>query len=272
MHKYLRLVYYKLRELFQWIINYYSDGHRLVVLQANPRAEVETIWRMLTTPQKTVSTLRIGGNEDGGYCIPNSLSEIECFFSPGYGGIKTFEDELALKNIPSYICDGSYQSIDALLGMQYFVQKNIAAYDGRNCVSLQTLIEESKFSRSHNLGLQMDIEGDEYEILDSLETTILQKFQMLLIEFHDLELLVVSKRHCEKVTRVMKKLLETHDLVHVKANNAGGTISFKGSNLPNVIELSFLRKGERTLSEGEVHSHCNFLNDILKPKLDLPEL
>ena len=41
--------------------------------------------------------IRIGGNGDGGYLLPDDLSHISACFSPGVDVTSTFEEELAEK-------------------------------------------------------------------------------------------------------------------------------------------------------------------------------
>ena len=38
--------------------------------------------------------IRIGGNSDGAYLVPDDLQGISCCFSPGVSDRKSFEDEL----------------------------------------------------------------------------------------------------------------------------------------------------------------------------------
>lgn len=272
MKRTIRSAYYVSRSYFRDKFNSFSDIHRLVILQATNWLELRKIWKLLLTPQRTVPTLRIGGEGDGGYCTPNALSGIDCFFSPGYGGMKEFEDDLAKHGIPSYICDGGFESINVIEGKQHFISKNLSPRDGEKTIALDTWIAQSDFSKSNNLGLQMDIEGSEYDILGSLDSTTLQRFKILLIEFHDLEILAVSSSHIERVSRVMNKILDTHFLVHVKSNNAGGFLSIKGFRLPNVIELSFVRKNVEVSSAGEVHIDCPYLNDETKSEILIPKI
>ena len=81
----------------------------------------------------------------------------------------------------------------------------------------------------------MDIEGGEYPWFLSNETT-LKCFKQIVIEFHninnDIGYGLNDKLKC------LKKLTDTHILIHAHGNNCCPTI--KG--IPNVIELTFLNK------------------------------
>ena len=52
--------------------------------------------------------IRIGGNSDGAYLVPDDLEGVQACFSPGVCNFKKFEDELATRfGIKSYMCDFS---------------------------------------------------------------------------------------------------------------------------------------------------------------------
>ena len=44
-----------------------------------------------------IENIRIGGENDGGYIVPNDLKDIKYCFSPGVGTISKFEKELTQK-------------------------------------------------------------------------------------------------------------------------------------------------------------------------------
>ena len=76
--------------------------------------------------------------------------------------------------------------------------------------------------------LKIDIEGDEYEILNDIKKSS-EKIIFLVIEFHDLH----------KNIHKIKKFLKGLDLkiIHIHANNYGGIDDYGN---PKVIELSLL--------------------------------
>lgn len=50
--------------------------------------------------------VRIGGDSDGAYLIPDDLDGITNCFSPGVNNYKSFEDELSLRyGITCHMCD-----------------------------------------------------------------------------------------------------------------------------------------------------------------------
>jgi hypothetical protein len=101
----------------------------------------------------------------------------------------------------------------------------------RNANSLQDMI------------LQMDIEGAEYEVFLNTSSEILQRFRIIVVEFHDLEHLL-SKLGYAMISQTFKKLLQDFEIVHIHPNNImkAKRVKYKGYEIPDVLEITFLRK------------------------------
>ena len=80
--------------------------------------------------------------------------------------------------------------------------------------------------------LKVDIEGDEYEILDDIKKNS-KKIIFLVIEFHSLH------KNIEKIKKFLNKL--DLKIIHIHANNYGGIDKYGN---PKVIELSLLNTKE----------------------------
>ena len=83
-------------------------------------------------------------------------------------------------------------------------------------------------AKLHKIILKVDIEGDEYKILNDIKKNT-KKIVCLVIEFHDIH----------KNIKKIKKFLANNDLkiIHLHANNYGGINKNKD---PKVIELSLI--------------------------------
>lgn len=268
----LRRAYYAGRAFVTKKFNLHTEIHRMVILESNSWSDIKGVLKSFYSVTRYVPTIRIGGISDGGYCVPNSLEDVEAFFSPGYGNLKLFEDELANRNITSYICDGSFTGVKDLKKNQFFTPKNLASFEDEESITLNTWVTSSEEIASRNLGLQMDIEGAEYEVLKSISSEFLKCFKIMLIEFHDLDSIIVSKNELVEKKNVIEKILLTHDLVHTKSNNAAGVVNFNGYQLPRVIELSFLRKESVIGKGGSIHEECPYLNNEQGILIPLPKL
>ena len=80
-------------------------------IQKSNAIDVEEALKLTVPIGCSKDLIRVGGNNDGAYLLPDDLNKIEACFSPGTSNIKTFEDELAEKyQIKSFMTDGSVKS------------------------------------------------------------------------------------------------------------------------------------------------------------------
>jgi FkbM family methyltransferase len=193
----------------------------------------------------THELIRIGGDADGSYLVPNDLQAIEACFSPGVSNIIMFEQELAEHySIPSYLCDASVEQDQLDLNDSYhqFNQLWLGGYDGENTQSLDSWVARSEHSESSNLILQMDIEGAEFSSLMAASDSTLSRFRIAVIEFHWLWRIQSSRFLNTRFLPTLQKLSRHFDCVHAHANNCCGTTEIANIEVPNVLELTFYRK------------------------------
>jgi hypothetical protein len=92
-----------------------------------------------------------------------------------------------------------------------------------------------------NLVLKMDIEGEEWDVLDALEAGVLDRFRQIVCEFHDFRR-VVKAEWRNRALRIFNKLNSSHAVVHIHGNNFRPMISIVDILIPDVIELTFVRR------------------------------
>lgn len=200
-------------------------------------------------PQKCpFKLLRIGGKKDGGYLIPNDLAGVEACFSPGVSNFKNFEDHLAIQyQIKSHMCDYSSDvhkfNTKIIEGLQTFEKKWLDIEENENNISLKNWVNKYSYKSKRDLILQMDIEGAEYRNLLDSDSKLLERFRIIVLELHNVQD-IFDKKQSKDVKSLLKKLNKTHICVHAHPNNCEEfqILSFEGMNVPNVLELSFLRK------------------------------
>ncbi len=189
--------------------------------------------------------IRIGGDRDGAYLVPDDLESIEACFSPGTSYKKEFEDHLADQyRIKSFLSDGSVDEskLDLLDNYQVFQKKWINDFDDENTMTLSRWINNSNHKNSQNLLLQMDIEGSEYNCLLNTSDSCLKQFRIMVIEFHDLYRLKNQRFLNQIFIPIMQRILSQFDCVHAHANNCLPFIKIANFDIPQVIELTFYRK------------------------------
>ena len=187
--------------------------------------------------------IRIGGSNDGGYLVPDDLSDIKACFSPGVSDLADFEKDLLTSfGIDSHLCDYSVESPPANFEPLSFTKKFLGANNNDKQITLHDWCHslENEFI-SNDYILQMDIEGGEYETILTTPTEILNRFRIMIIEIHDVE----SWSHpifYNLVKSFFEKLLANFNILHNHPNNFCGLISLGGFKFPKVMEMTFLRK------------------------------
>jgi len=195
-------------------------------------------------PKKiNVNHIRIGGKNDGGYIVPNDLNGINFCFSPGVGQISDFENELSSRKIKSFLADYSVDYNFKNNSMINFEKKFLGPITYKNYISLKDWITAKiDYENNNDLILQMDIEGDEYDVLRSIDIETLQKFRIILIEFHNLHY-VFDEFYYQKIFKVFEILSEYFYCSHIHPNNdVDFIVKSKKIIIPPVMEFSFIRK------------------------------
>ena len=96
-------------------------------------------------------------------------------------------------------------------------------------------------SEKSELLLQMDIEGSEYNSIINMSDYLINRFRIMVIEFHSLQDLWYP--HFFNLSQtVFNKILQTHICVHIHPNNCSGIDSRLGVKIPREAEFTFVRK------------------------------
>ena len=259
----------------------------------------------ITTQHKLIRL----GNQDGdaGYLIPDDLEGITACFSPGVGFATQvdfskqvdFDQDIMDRGITSYLADASVSEDSfSLSGDYHFTQKHIGHKDSNPLLDklfgryqrmrLDTWINSHKVEG--DLLLQMDIEGSEYEVLDSVSAETLKRFRIMTIEFHRLGRLsprdkdkwidhvkyssnYINYKRGDVIYRVFKKLSELFSVVHIHPCNVCPSYVWGKYEIPHLVEVTFLRKDRisqntpaKTFPHPLDRATSNELPDIILPE------
>jgi hypothetical protein len=186
--------------------------------------------------------VRIGSEHDGGYVIADGM-EYDCFISCGIADDITFEKYFLEKHKDlNCICyDGTIDKLPEDNQSMTFVKKNITYYNSDKTTNLIDVMQ-----LYNNIFLKMDIETYEYRWLQIMPPESLNKIKQMVIEFHfpftdqvfahlDMPLPIDQK------TDTLKKITNTHTLIHLHPNNCCGTTLYNGIPVPNVFECTYVR-------------------------------
>ncbi len=213
---------------------------RYLQLPETNRDEIREILEMFRPKDAGIPLIRVGHEDDGGYLVPDLLDDVTAMFSPGVSDNFDFDLEISEKGIAVFMADGSVSRPEGLRDNMFFVQSMVGPADGSGVMSFRRWVAECAPEQG-DLLLQMDIEGSEYDIFADLEPEALGQFSIILLEMHDIpEMLLGPKR--EMLKRTLDCLLANHDICHLHPNNALAQVPIGGSRVPQLLELTLLRR------------------------------
>lgn len=213
-----------------------------VAVRETPQLKILQFIQSLRPVDSGHGLIRLGGAGDGGYLIPDDLEGISACFSPGVSETSAFERDCAQRGMHLFLADYSVEQVGPELeGFPYkFSRRFVGPDPAPEFISFPEWLRASTAPEGDWM-LQMDIEGGEYPVL--LETPLedLAKFRIICIEFHQLTHLW-NDDFFNFVRLAIDRLCVHHRCVHLHANNAGSEKIHRGIQLPDTLEVTFLRK------------------------------
>ena len=215
------------------------------VSERTERSRLHDLVRDLHPLQCESGLIRVGPDGDGGYLLPDDLDDIQYAFSPGVSDQSGFEADLAGRNIQVFLADQSVDGPAEENARFVFDKKFVGAFTDADFMTLDDWKQRYIGDHKGDLLLQMDIEGFEYETLLAASSGLMQQFRIIVLEFHFLEKLL-CRPWFDLVSRVFRKLLATHSVVHNHPNNCCGSVRALGIDLPRITEMTFYRNDRIT--------------------------
>ncbi len=205
--------------------------------------------------------IRIGGEGDGGYLVPDDLQGIAACFSPGVSTTADFEEMLATSyGIRSYLADFSVDAPPLASELMEFDKKYLGVVNDEVYLRLEDWVD-SKVGPEGDLLLQMDIEGAEYPVLIDATPELLRRFRIIVIEFHALQQMF-GRRSLNLLKGIFHKLANDFTVAHAHPNNHRQIYHHAGIEIPANLEITLLRNdrvrsGNRVLTFPHPLDHPN---------------
>jgi len=177
----------------------------------------------LLQPKHIENKVRWGINKDGGYVIASDYSNVDKLISCGCDNQTSFEEDYLKHNT-----DGHIDIYDLKNKCDLAKYNNNIKFYNTKIVSFEQL------NIDHPCMIQMDIEGSEFDILDSYRG-IFDNVLQFIIEFH-----FHLKGDLDSWSRILEKLNQSFYLVHIHGNNYSSVGKY--SPVPDVIECTYINK------------------------------
>ncbi len=207
-----------------------SEGLRCLARLLRPKAAVG--------PPK----IRLGGSNDGGYVMLDDLERVRTAYSLGVGDNVSWDLSLAHRGIHVYQFDHTVALPPILHPNFHFQQKRIAIVATDECESLNSMRRFATDSDPITDSiLKMDIEHDEWDILDHADPAMLRPYSQIICEFHWVGR-AVSREWLAKAKRVFEKLNNDFQVIHIHGNNCGPYSLIAGVPMPSVLEVTYCNR------------------------------
>jgi FkbM family methyltransferase len=209
-------------------------------------------------------TKRFGSAHDGGYILYPKIEPETSVISCGIGDNASFDFEIAAEVKNVFMYDHTINNVVGLKSNMYFFKKGVNKENADSFATIAAIIEDNEIRKSI---LKLDIEGMEWEIIDSLEIDILRKFDQIIVEFHDLFQIALNHKS-ELYFRVLEKLISYFDIINMHPNNWGEFRILCGVPFVDTLELTMLNKNIK-IQKSPIINNLNMPNNPLEPEFIL---
>lgn len=196
--------------------------------------------------------IRVGPDKDGGYLVPDDLNGILECFSPGVADEAGFELDCANRGMKVYMADASVEAPPFKHENFHFIKKYLGSYSSDTLMTLDSWVSEKSENSTSELILQIDIEGAEYEVFINASEELMNRFRIIVVEFHNLDYLFDSA-FFGVAKSAFEKILRKHSCVHIHPNNTGGVLNSSGIGIPMTMEFTFYRNDRMPSTKTPAH-------------------
>ena len=188
-----------------------------------------------------IGKVRLGGEADGGYVLPQDWGRVQGMLSLGIGPENSFDLASAAAGIDVHAYDFSIPALPRQHPSIRWYREKITADDRPHRGEISLAGALARFSPEGLLGLKMDIEGYEYPAFLACPSKRLERVLFLTGEFHGFASAIVSG-HTRPLEETFRKLHESFEVIHVHANNATGCRLCGGILVPENLELTWANR------------------------------
>jgi len=220
---------------------------------------------------KDFPLVRVGlQNRDGGYIMVNDFNPDGIAYSFGICNDVSWDNVMAELGYNIFMYDHTIERLPYNRKEFHFFKEGISGIDEENAPlkTLKHYMEINKHLKSKNLILKMDVEGAEWDFLETADSKILKQFDQIVFELHE----IVQTKREDKIIKLLKKLNKTHQLIHLHGNNSGYIVKIEDTYFPNVLEATYVSKEKyETIDDNELILPINLdaPNDIGRPDIIL---
>jgi hypothetical protein len=213
---------------------------------------------------RTMKKIRIGGMNDGGYVVPECILKCDTVLSIGIGNDVSFDLELANQGMTVLQFDHTVDGSPTVHFNFVFEKKGWGNCTEGDLLDFNEIFTRFQARSPQRGALKFDIEGAEFDALAATDVSQLADFEVIVCEIHWLENLVDSV-FFDRVRHAIDKLTTYHVPIHLHANNCSNVALVEGLSIPQVLEISFLRRDLDTFDGLSLESIPGYLDQSNNP-------
>jgi hypothetical protein len=204
-----------------------------------------------------VAKRRIGHEADGGYVLLDDFAGIGFALSFGVGQEITWDLDIAERGIAVHQFDHTIEQPPGTHPRLHFHRRRIAPAPAEDAESLRSA---QALGGGGRCIVKMDIEGDEWRVLEAAGPGDFTEISQLIVEFHDFDRVDDDAWHA-RAARVLAALGEHFAVVHVHANNHGALQVAGNLAFPEILEVTFANRAFYAFADS---------NEVFPTALDAP--
>lgn len=210
-------------------------------LHITQKAVLSLIRQLSPHRPRRLAMTRVGREFDGGYVICEDAFNCRTAVSIGIGDDVSFDFALASKGVRIMQFDHTVDSPPRDHALFSFWKRKWDERTGHNNICLSDI---NTLKDAHGTGealLKFDIEGDEWTNLGLIQPSGLACYRQIVCELHGLTRLSEPSFY-EAVRCALTTLLTHHCVIHAHVNNYGPIGLVSGVVIPDVVEVTLLRR------------------------------
>lgn len=247
--KIYKLFYLSQKSLTKQIEKFVNETHKLIKENLKPQffnklnyKKEYNLYRLLC-PKKVIGAKKVlfGNVTECPYVLLDDIREIKIAYSFGIYYMISFDKALADKGIDVYMYDHTINKL--VFENPKFHWKKIGVISeskkkqNKTMKTINELLIENGHFQEKNMILKIDIEYDEWDILNEISPEILKKFKYIILELHFWKI-----EEYELYINCLTKLTIYHQVFHIHCCNCASLLSIGDFPICNTLEVSYIIK------------------------------
>ena len=204
---------------------------------------------------KNYRLARAGRSYDGGYILIDNFYKNGIAYSFGIRDEISWDNDVANCGYQIFMYDMTINDLPYHRPEFHFFKEGIGGVKDpiQKLDTLENFIERNGHQNRRNMILKMDVEGAEWDFLETVKSETLKQFDQIVFEFHDLVRNLTIERIGKMISN-LKKLNQTHQVIHIHANNHVAAVNYEDDLYPDCLEVTYANRASYEFEEiGRAH-------------------